>query len=98
MSQHPMQCWLHDPKWPEISASALHRYITNTKVKLVLVIAINATNFKDDDLIAVRPLIGSLNAGRVGCAGLAQNHAVRVPCAEEALRSTQRGAAWSPIC
>ena len=38
----------------EPSTSAMRRYITNTKVKLVLVIASNTTNFKDDDLIAVR--------------------------------------------
>ncbi len=66
-----MQCWLHGSRHLEISASALRRYITNTKVKLVLVIAINATNFKDDDLIAVRLLIQSLAAGRVGSAGSA---------------------------
>ena len=54
------------PLWPEsrwlygsrqLKSKRLCRYITNTKVKLVLVIAINTTNFKDDDLIAVRQLV-----------------------------------------
>lgn len=49
---------------------ALRRYITNTKVKLVLVIAINVTNYKDDDLIAVRLILptawGQWQAGASG--------------------------------
>ena len=35
--------------------SIARRYISNTKVKLVLVMAMSVNNFKDDELIAVRP-------------------------------------------